>query len=152
MKATEGVTESLKQHDQMEWFEAMKSIRNRAEEISFVNWSMGRIKHENSWRILVRQYRANRVWHILLQRIQDATRADLQAWIKTQSHDDGRIERFVWEIHRLCARKSDHYRLSDIPERLEAGCQDDVGSQGRIIEHITTALIERWALLSLYWM
>ena len=37
MKATEGVTESLKQHDQMEWVEAMKSIRNRAEEISFVN-------------------------------------------------------------------------------------------------------------------
>ena len=27
-----------------------------------------------------------------------------------------------------------------------AGCQDDVGSHGRIIEHITTALIERWAL------
>lgn len=37
MKATEGVTESLKQHDQMEWVEAMKNIRNRAEEISFVN-------------------------------------------------------------------------------------------------------------------
>lgn len=37
MKATEGVTESLKQHDQMEWVEAMKSTRNRAEEISFVN-------------------------------------------------------------------------------------------------------------------
>lgn len=37
MKATEGVTESLKQHDQMEWVEAMKIIRNRAEEISFVN-------------------------------------------------------------------------------------------------------------------
>ena len=33
MKATESVTESLKQHDQMEWVGAMKSIRNRAEEI-----------------------------------------------------------------------------------------------------------------------
>ena len=33
MKATEGVTEHLKQHDQMAWVRAMNSIRNRAEEI-----------------------------------------------------------------------------------------------------------------------
>ena len=33
MKATEGVTESMKQHDQMAWVGAMNSIRNRAEEI-----------------------------------------------------------------------------------------------------------------------
>ena len=33
MKATKGVTESLKQHDQMAWVAAMDSIRNRAEEI-----------------------------------------------------------------------------------------------------------------------
>ena len=33
MKATEGVTESLKRHDQMAWVGAMKSICNRAEEI-----------------------------------------------------------------------------------------------------------------------
>ena len=33
MKATEGVTECMKQHDQMAWVEAMSSIRNRAEEI-----------------------------------------------------------------------------------------------------------------------
>ena len=33
MKATEGVTEDMKQHDQMAWVGAMNSIRNRAEEI-----------------------------------------------------------------------------------------------------------------------
>ena len=33
MKAAEGVTECMKQHDQMEWVRAMNSIRNRAEEI-----------------------------------------------------------------------------------------------------------------------
>ena len=33
MKVSEGVTESLKQHDQMAWVRAMNSIRNRAEEI-----------------------------------------------------------------------------------------------------------------------
>ncbi len=33
MKAAEGVTENLKQHDQMAWVGAMNSIRNRAEEI-----------------------------------------------------------------------------------------------------------------------
>ena len=33
MKAAEGVTESMKQHDQMAWVGAMNSIRNRAEEI-----------------------------------------------------------------------------------------------------------------------
>ena len=33
MKASEGVTESMKQHDQMAWVGAMNSIRNRAEEI-----------------------------------------------------------------------------------------------------------------------
>ena len=33
MKAAEGVTESMKQHDQMAWEGAMNSIRNRAEEI-----------------------------------------------------------------------------------------------------------------------
>ena len=33
MKAVEGVTEGMKQHDQMAWVEAMSSIRNRAEEI-----------------------------------------------------------------------------------------------------------------------
>ena len=33
MKATEGVTEHMKQHDQMAWVGAMNSIRNRAEEI-----------------------------------------------------------------------------------------------------------------------
>lgn len=33
MKASEGVTESMKQHDQMAWVRAMNSIRNRAEEI-----------------------------------------------------------------------------------------------------------------------
>ena len=33
MKATEGVTEELKAADQMAWVGAMKSIRNRAEEI-----------------------------------------------------------------------------------------------------------------------
>ena len=33
MKATEGVTEHLKQHDQMAWVGAMSSIRHRAEEI-----------------------------------------------------------------------------------------------------------------------
>ena len=33
MKAAEGVTEGMKQHDQMAWVRAMNSIRNRAEEI-----------------------------------------------------------------------------------------------------------------------
>ena len=33
MKASEGVTEGMKQHDQMAWVGAMNSIRNRAEEI-----------------------------------------------------------------------------------------------------------------------
>ena len=33
MKASEGVTERMKQHDQMAWVGAMNSIRNRAEEI-----------------------------------------------------------------------------------------------------------------------
>ena len=33
MKATEGVTECMKQHAQMAWVGAMSSIRNRAEEI-----------------------------------------------------------------------------------------------------------------------
>ena len=33
MKASEGVTEDIKQHDQMAWVGAMNSIRNRAEEI-----------------------------------------------------------------------------------------------------------------------
>ena len=33
MKAAEGVTESMKQHDQMAWVGTMNSIRNRAEEI-----------------------------------------------------------------------------------------------------------------------
>ena len=33
MKAAEGVTEHMKQHDQMSWVRAMNSIRNRAEEI-----------------------------------------------------------------------------------------------------------------------
>ena len=33
MKASEGVTEKLKATDQMAWFAAMNSIRNRAEEI-----------------------------------------------------------------------------------------------------------------------
>ena len=33
MKAAEGVTEHLKQHDQMAWVGAMNNIRNRAEEI-----------------------------------------------------------------------------------------------------------------------
>ena len=33
MKAAEGVTERMKQHDQMAWVETMNSIRNRAEEI-----------------------------------------------------------------------------------------------------------------------
>ena len=33
MKAAEGVTEHMKQHDQMAWVRAMNSIRNRAEEI-----------------------------------------------------------------------------------------------------------------------
>ena len=33
MKAAEGVTEVMKQHDQMAWVGAMNSIRNRAEEI-----------------------------------------------------------------------------------------------------------------------
>ena len=33
MKAAEGVTESMKQHDQMAWVGAMNNIRNRAEEI-----------------------------------------------------------------------------------------------------------------------
>ena len=33
MKAAEGVTESMKQNDQMAWIGAMNSIRNRAEEI-----------------------------------------------------------------------------------------------------------------------
>ena len=33
MKAYEGVTEGMKQHDQMAWVGAMNSIRNRAEEI-----------------------------------------------------------------------------------------------------------------------
>ena len=33
MKMSEGVTESLKQHDQMAWVGAMNSIRNRAEAI-----------------------------------------------------------------------------------------------------------------------
>ena len=33
MKASEGVTENMKQHDQMAWVGAMNSIRNRAEEI-----------------------------------------------------------------------------------------------------------------------
>lgn len=35
MKAAEGVTERMKQHDQMAWVRAMNSIRNRAEEIIF---------------------------------------------------------------------------------------------------------------------
>ena len=33
MKDYEGVTEHMKQHDQMAWVGAMNSIRNRAEEI-----------------------------------------------------------------------------------------------------------------------
>ena len=33
MKSAEGVTEHMKQHDQMAWVRAMNSIRNRAEEI-----------------------------------------------------------------------------------------------------------------------
>ena len=33
MKAAEGVTERMKQHDQMAWVGAMNNIRNRAEEI-----------------------------------------------------------------------------------------------------------------------
>mgnify|MGYP004536207655 FL=1 len=33
MKATEGVTEGMKQQDQLAWVGAMNSIRNRAEEI-----------------------------------------------------------------------------------------------------------------------
>ena len=33
MKASEGVTESMKQHNQMAWVGAMNSIHNRAEEI-----------------------------------------------------------------------------------------------------------------------
>ena len=33
MKAAEGVTEGMKQHNQMAWVGAMNSIRNRAEEI-----------------------------------------------------------------------------------------------------------------------
>ena len=33
MKDAEGVTEHMKQHDQMAWVRAMNSIRNRAEEI-----------------------------------------------------------------------------------------------------------------------
>ena len=33
MKAADGVTEHMKQHDQMAWVGAMNSIRNRAEEI-----------------------------------------------------------------------------------------------------------------------
>ena len=33
MKSAEGVTEDMKQHDQMAWVRAMNSIRNRAEEI-----------------------------------------------------------------------------------------------------------------------
>ena len=33
IKASEGVTEGMKQHDQMAWVGAMNSIRNRAEEI-----------------------------------------------------------------------------------------------------------------------
>ena len=33
MKASEGVTEDMKQHNQMAWVGAMNSIRNRAEEI-----------------------------------------------------------------------------------------------------------------------
>ena len=33
MKAAEGVTESMKQHDQLAWVGAMNSICNRAEEI-----------------------------------------------------------------------------------------------------------------------
>ena len=33
MKESEGVTEQMKQHDQMAWVGAMNSIRNRAEEI-----------------------------------------------------------------------------------------------------------------------
>ena len=33
MKAQEGVTETLKAADQMEWVRRMNSIRNRAEEI-----------------------------------------------------------------------------------------------------------------------
>ena len=33
MKAAEGVTERMKQHDQMAWVRAMNRIRNRAVEI-----------------------------------------------------------------------------------------------------------------------
>lgn len=33
MKSVEGMTEDLKQHDQMEWVGAMNNIRNRAEEV-----------------------------------------------------------------------------------------------------------------------
>ena len=33
MKAAEGVTEHMKQHDQIAWVGTMNSIRNRAEEI-----------------------------------------------------------------------------------------------------------------------
>ena len=33
MKAAEGVTERMKQHDQMTWVGAMNNIRNRAEKI-----------------------------------------------------------------------------------------------------------------------
>ncbi len=62
----------------------------------------------------------------------EATGADLQELRKTQIHYDRRAERVVRQIRRLCARISNHYKLLDLPEQLQAGSQDDVGSYGRI--------------------
>lgn len=37
---------------------------------------------------------------------------------KAPSNHDGRVERIVREVHRLCTRVPDLHRLPDIPEWL----------------------------------
>ncbi len=61
MKASEGVTEKLKAADQMTWVRAMNSIRNRAEEIILREMIYEEDAVRDSLKILVRQYRADRV-------------------------------------------------------------------------------------------
>ena len=50
----EGINESFKEQDQMEWVQRMNSIRNRAEEIILREMIYGRNRHECFGRLLVR--------------------------------------------------------------------------------------------------
>ena len=48
------------------------------------------------------------------------------------------FQKQIWDA--ACVLRGNMDALPDIPEWLQAGCQDDVGSHGRIIEqHITIA-------------